>query len=267
MGSSSLTRVATAVGDATAVCNVHQAMLWSSNDYAQKVREESVHSTAAPDPRWSWPTSEELGRCVVALFGDPAIVRGGTSEDVPALLEQMKHPDPCLRLDAVSKLGALESGAAEAAGALGALAANRAELPHIRLAAMEAGGSIWGILAHGAAAFIAKVMGDPLEDVRLRRGAIDAMAAIGTCATTNALEDFVLDEGNDDRLRLEALNAIEISASNNALEALEEIRDLTGTQIVELALAGGAGINAACDLYEFAKQAAAAADDEGAEER
>ena len=265
MGSSSLTRVATAVGDATAVCNIHQAMLWSSNDYAQKVREESVHSTAAPDPRWSWPTSEELGRCVVALFGDASAVSGRTSEDVPVLVDQMKHPDPCLRLDAVSKLGALEAGAAEAAAELGAKAADRGELPNIRLAAMEAGSRIWGILAHGAAKLIAKVMWDPLEDMRLRRSAIGAFAAIGTCATTNALEDFVLDEKNDDGLRLEALNAIEISASNNSSEVLGEIRDLMGARVVELAVAGGPGINAACDLYEFAKQAAVAADDEGAE--
>lgn len=243
-----LKRVAQTVPDAGAICSTHDMLLWSSSAYAAEVRQQSVYSAAAPDPRWSWPTSEELGRCVAALFGE-ASVAAGTVDSVPALVAQLQHPDPCFRLDAISKLGELEVGAAEAAGAIGAVAANRDELPRIRQAAMEAGSEIWGILAHGAARRMAAVMWDAGDDMTLRRAAVSALSAIGTCGTTNALEDLVLDETVDSGLRVFAAEAIDLSASNNALEALEEIRDLTGRLIIELAQKGGAGIDVECNIY------------------
>ncbi len=265
MASTSLLRVAQTVPEAGAICKFHENLLWSSGDYAQSVRAETTFSTAAPDPRWSWPTSEELGRCVVALFGDPAVAGGATSEDVPALLIQLKHPDPCFRLDAISKLGELEAGAAEAAGAIGAVAADKNELPRIRQAAMEAGSSIWGILSYPAARCIAQVGWDAGEDMTLRRSAMEALSAIATNATTRELEDMALDDAMDVSLRVYAVDMIFEAESNNSLDALEELAEIMDREIVGRALSGSP-LGDACSVYQSAKTAlecAAPEDDEG----
>ena len=265
MASTSLLRVAQTVPEAGAICKFHENLLWSSGDYAQSVRAETTFSTAAPDPRWSWPTSEELGRCVVALFGDPAVAGGATSEDVPALLIQLKHPDPCFRLDAISKLGELEAGAAEAAGAIGAVAADKNELPRIRQAAMEAGSSIWGILSYPAARCIAQVGWDAGEDMTLRRSAMEALSAIATNATTRELEDMALDDAMDVSLRVYAVDMIFEAESNNSLDALEELVEIMDKEIVGRALSG-VHLGDACSVYQSAKTAlecAAPEDDEG----
>ena len=265
MGTPFLRRVAQAIPDAAAICTVHEAKLWSLSEYAAEVRQQSVYHAAVPDPCWNWPTAAELGRCVVVLFGDPAVAPGITSDDVPTLVAQLEHSDPCFRLDAISKLGALHAGAAEAAGAIGAVVANRRELPNIRKAAMEAGSGIWGMLSFPAARAIARVAWDAGEDMQLRRAAVEALSDISTNATTRELEDIALDDAVDVTLRTYAAEMIAAAEANNSRDALEELRDLLGKDIIAYALAGRS-VADACSVYQGALVAledVAPADDEG----